>query len=53
MFHFVVVVLYFYLFIFSERGKEGERKEEKHQCVIASHGPQTGPTTQACALTGN
>ena len=26
----------FYLFIFRERGKEGEREEEKHQCVVAS-----------------
>ena len=44
----------FYLFVFRERGREGERKEEKHQCVIAS-GPKLGtcPATQACALTGN
>ena len=27
----------FYLFIFREGGKEGEREGEKHQCVIASH----------------
>ena len=26
----------FYLFIFREGGKEGERKGEKHQCVVAS-----------------
>ena len=26
-----------YLFIFRERGREGERKGEKHQCVVASH----------------
>ena len=25
-----------YLFIFMERGREGEREEEKHQCVVAS-----------------
>ena len=31
----------FYLFIFRERGKEGERGE-KHQCVVASHAPPTG-----------
>ena len=27
----------FYLFIFRERGREGEREGEKHQCVVASH----------------
>ena len=32
----------FYLFIFRERGREGERKGEKHQCVVASHAPPTG-----------
>ena len=26
----------FYLFIFRERGREGGREEEKHQCVVAS-----------------
>ena len=30
----------FYLFI-RERGKEGEREVEKHQCVGASHVPPT------------
>ena len=30
------------LFIFQERGREGERKGEKHQCVVASHVPPTG-----------
>ena len=25
-----------YLFIFRERGKEGEREGEKHQCVVPS-----------------
>ena len=32
----------FYLIIFRERGREGEREGEKHQCVIASHAPPTG-----------
>ena len=32
----------FYLFIFRQRGREGERKGEKHQCVVASHAPPTG-----------
>ena len=25
-----------YLFSFRERGREGEREEERHQCVVAS-----------------
>ena len=29
--------LRFCLFIFRERGRERERKGEKHQCVVASH----------------
>ena len=29
----------FYLFIFRERGTEGEREGEKHQCVVASRLP--------------
>ena len=45
----------FYLFIFRQRGRVGERKGEKHQCVVASSAPLLGvwPTTQACALPGN
>ena len=42
----------FYLF-FRQKGQEGEREGEKHQCMVASHTPPTGPTTQACVLTGN
>ena len=34
--------LRFYLFIFRQRGREGEREGEKHQCVVASHVPPTG-----------
>ena len=34
--------LRFYLFIFRERGGEGEREGEKHQCVVASCAPPTG-----------
>ena len=34
---------FIYLFIFFlERGREGEREGEKHQCVVASRGPPTG-----------
>ena len=45
----------FIYFIFRQRGREGEREEEKHQCVVASHIPLlvTWPTTQACAPTDN
>ena len=32
----------FYLFIFRERAREGEREEEKHQCVVASRTTPTG-----------
>ena len=44
------------LIYFRQRGGEGERKGEKHQCVVASHELPTGgtwPTTQERALTGN
>ena len=47
--------LIFYLFIFRERGKEGEREGEKYQCVVDSYVAPTGDL--ACnpgsALTGN
>ena len=29
--------LRFYLFIFRDRGREGENGGEKHQCVVASY----------------
>ena len=32
----------FYLFIFRERGKEGEREGEEHQCVVAFRASPTG-----------
>ena len=32
----------FYLFIFRERGREGERDGGKYQCVVASHMTPTG-----------
>ena len=49
--HLLKKILLTYLFIFRERGKEGE----KHQCVVVSCGPPLGtwPITQACALTRN
>ena len=44
----------FYLFIFRERGRDGEREGEKHQYGCLSQ-PLLGtlPATQACALMGN
>ena len=33
---------FIYVFIFRERGREGEREGEKHQCVVASQRPLTG-----------
>ena len=38
----------FYLFIFRERGREGEREGKKYQCAVASHvpPPQGGPGRQ-------
>ena len=39
----VVCFLFFnILFIFKERGGEGERQGENHQCVLVSHTPPTG-----------
>ena len=47
---FVVV----YLFIFRERGREGERQGDKHQWLpLACPLLGTWSTTQACALTEN
>ena len=43
-----VFIKRFYLFIFRQKGREGEREGEKQQCVVG-----TWPATQACALTGN
>ena len=52
---FFLFLLRFYLFIFRERWKEGEREGEKQQCVVASCVRPTRfwPATQAWALTGN
>ena len=37
-----IYFLIFYFFIFRQRGREGERDEEKHQCVVAFGAPPTG-----------
>ena len=34
--------LRFYLFIFREKGRQGEKEGEKHQCVVASCMPPMG-----------
>ena len=39
---FNLLFLDFYIFIFKEKRREGEKEGEKHQCVIASHTPPTG-----------
>ena len=39
---FFFFFLRFYLFIFIERGREGEREEEKHTCVVISCTSPTG-----------
>ena len=36
----------FYLLVFRQRGREGKREGEKHQCVIASCTPCWGPGLQ-------
>ena len=52
---FILFFLRFYLLIFKEKGREGEREEEKYHYVVASHISSlvSRPTTQACTLTGN
>ena len=42
IFKFILFFKRFYLFIFRQRGREGEREGEKHQCVIASRATPTG-----------
>ena len=37
-----ILFLKYFIYLFLERGREGEREGEKHQCVVASHMPQTG-----------
>ena len=31
----------YFIYLFLERGREGEREGEKHQCVVASGAPPT------------
>ena len=36
------LLFFFVCLFFRERGREGEREGEKHQCVVVSHTPPTG-----------
>ena len=40
----------FYLFIFRDRGREGEREGEKQQRVVASRAPPTGDLARTPGL---
>ena len=50
-----------FIYLFLEKGSEGEREGEKHpcerktaiSCLLYTPEPQTKPTSQACTLTGN
>ena len=42
VFQWKIIFKRFNLFIFRDRGKEGEREGGKHQCVVASHVAPTG-----------
>ena len=37
-----------FIYALLERGKEGERKGEKHQCVVACHTPPTRDLACMC-----
>ena len=55
------ILFILFIFIFKEKGKEGEKEGERHQCEketsigCLSDAPQPviEPTTPECALTGN
>ena len=40
------IFLRFYVFIFRQKGREGESEGEKHQCVVSSRAPPTGDLAQ-------
>ena len=35
-----------FIYLFLERGRDGEREEEKYQCMVSSHTPYWGPGPQ-------
>ena len=39
---YLFIYLKYFIYLFLERGREGEREGEKPQCVVASHAPPTG-----------
>ena len=42
LFYFLNILLFLKQFVCRQRGREGEREGEKHQCVVVSHAPPTG-----------
>ena len=42
LFFKILLITFIYLFIYRQRGREGEREGEKHQCLVATHAPPTG-----------
>ena len=56
IFEFLFIFFKIYLFIFRERGRDGEREGESYQCVVASRAPHTGDLAcnpGMCPYTGN
>ena len=45
---FILLFFKYFIYLFLERGKEGEREGEEHQCVVTSCVPHTGDL--ACNL---
>ena len=43
--HFIYLINYLFC---RQRGSEGEREGEKHQCVVASHMPPRGDLAHNC-----
>ena len=39
---YYIIFFLFFIFIFIERGRVGEREGQKHECVVASCMPPTG-----------
>ena len=41
-FHSLYLFFKDFIYLFLDRGREGDREGEKHQCVVAFHAPPTG-----------